>query len=113
MIVERFISEGVEIRQCIALGGVAKKSPFIMQMTADILNMPVRIAESDETCALGASIFASVAGGIYPDAMTAARGMGSGFERIYEPVPSNVEAYKPVFERYRMLAENEGVNRTE
>lgn len=109
MIVERFLSEGVEIRQCIALGGVAKKSPFIMQMTADVLNMPVKIAESDETCALGASIFASVAGGIYPDVMTASRSMGSGFERIYEPIPANVEAYKPVFERYRTLAGNKVV----
>ena len=42
-------------------GGVAKKSPFIMQMMADVMNMPIRIHQSEQTCALGAAMFAATA----------------------------------------------------
>ncbi|MDB5148368.1 MAG: ribulokinase, partial [Mucilaginibacter sp.] len=42
-IVDRFISEGIPVKGIIGIGGVAKKSPFVMQMMADILGMPIRI----------------------------------------------------------------------
>jgi L-ribulokinase len=53
-IVERFKEEGVPVKGLIGMGGVAKKSPFIMQMMADVMNMPIRIYKSEQTCALGA-----------------------------------------------------------
>ncbi|MCX6320492.1 MAG: ribulokinase [Bacteroidia bacterium] len=56
MINERFISEGVRIDGVIAIGGVAKKNPFVMQIVADVLNMPIKVASSDQTCALGSAI---------------------------------------------------------
>jgi len=37
MIVDRFVEEGVRIDEVIALGGVAKKSPLVMQIVADVL----------------------------------------------------------------------------
>ena len=58
-IVERFISEGVEIKGIIALGGVAKKSPFVMQVVADVLDMPIKVARSEQACALGSAMAAS------------------------------------------------------
>jgi len=42
MIVDRFVEEGVRIDEVIALGGVAKKSPLVMQIVADVLNKPIR-----------------------------------------------------------------------
>jgi L-ribulokinase len=66
-IVERFIDEGIPVKGIIGIGGVAKKSPFVMQMMADILGMPIRIIRSQHTCALGAAMFAAVVAGIYPD----------------------------------------------
>jgi len=47
-IVDRFNQEGVPVKGLIGLGGVAKKSPFIMQMMADVMNMPIRIHKSDK-----------------------------------------------------------------
>ena len=38
-IVDRFIENGVEIREIIGIGGIALKSPFVMQTLADVLNM--------------------------------------------------------------------------
>ncbi len=104
MIAERFKAEGVRIDGMIALGGVAKKSPFIMQMTADVFAMPVKVARSTETCAQGAAMFAATAAGLYPDVMAASRRMGTGFERTYHPIPANVKAYAEAFARYRKLA---------
>ena len=51
-IVDRYQAEGVPIRQVIAIGGVAKKSPFVMQTLSDVLDMPIRVTRSDQACAL-------------------------------------------------------------
>ncbi len=104
MIVERFRSEGVPVHRAIALGGVAKKSPWLMQMAADILNMEIKVVRSQETCALGAAMFAAVAAGVYTDVGTAAIHMESGFDSVYRPDPANVPAYEAAFARYCKLA---------
>ncbi|HYH56510.1 MAG TPA: ribulokinase, partial [Anseongella sp.] len=59
MIVDCFNSQGVPVKGLIGLGGVAKKSPFIMQMMADITQMPIRIHKTEQTCAAGAAMFAA------------------------------------------------------
>ena len=64
-IVDRFIEEGVPIKQVIAIGGVAKKSAFVMQTLADVLNMPIKVASADQACALGAAMNAAVAAGVH------------------------------------------------
>ncbi|MEI6423838.1 MAG: FGGY-family carbohydrate kinase, partial [Lentisphaerota bacterium] len=61
-IVDRFTDQGVEIKGVIALGGVAKKSPFIMQTVSDVLGMKIKVARSEQACALGAAMFASGSG---------------------------------------------------
>lgn len=104
-IVDRFIENGIEIRQVIALGGVAKKSKFVMQTLADVLNMPIKVASSDQTCALGAAMFASVNAGLYDTVEKAQKEMGQGFEMEYHPIPENVEKYKPLYQRYLMLGQ--------
>ena len=50
-IVERFNEEEIPVKGLIGLGGVARKSPYIMQMMADIMQMPIRIHKSEQTCA--------------------------------------------------------------
>ncbi|MDB4292585.1 ribulokinase [Maribacter sp.] len=104
-IVDRFISEGIPIKGIIALGGVAKKSSFIMQMMADVLNMSIKVAASEEACALGAAIFGATAANIYDDVPKAMEKMGSSFESIFEPVDKNVDKYKVVYEKYSLLCE--------
>jgi L-ribulokinase len=84
-IVERFISEGVEVKGLIGLGGVAKRNPFIMQLLSDITRMPLKVHKSEQTCALGAAMFASVASKIYPNIETAMKKMGQGFDAEYFP----------------------------
>ncbi|MCC8088494.1 MAG: ribulokinase [Rikenellaceae bacterium] len=99
-IVERFRREGVEIKGCIGLGGVARKSPFVMQTMADILNMPIKIAATEQTCAFGTAMFAAVAAGIYNTVEEAQKAMGKGFEKVYEPVPANAAQYDELYGKY-------------
>jgi L-ribulokinase len=99
-IVDRFISEGIPIEGIIALGGVAKKSPFIMQVVADVINKPILVARSEQACALGAAMAAAVVGGVYPDVLEAQKYMGSGFETEYRPNPENAEKYAAIYANY-------------
>ena len=102
-IVDRFIDEGIPVKGLIGLGGVAKKSPYIMQTMADVMNMPIRIHKSDQTCAAGAAMFAATAAGIYNKVEDAMAAMGQGFEKEYKPVKKNVSAYKKKFKKYKKL----------
>jgi L-ribulokinase len=100
---DRFISEGVTIKQVIALGGIAKKSDFVMQVTSDVLNMPIKVAESEQTCALGAAMFGAVAAGIYGSVSEAQSKMGSGFSKTYVPRPENAAKYQELYQKYLRL----------
>ena len=102
-IVERFIQEGIPVKGIIGLGGVAKKSPFIMQMLSDILNMPVKVHKSEQTCALGAAMFAATAAGIYSQVEQAMQAMGAGFEKTYYPNQEKVDLYQKRYQKYLSL----------
>ncbi len=101
MIVDRFVEEGVRIDGVIALGGVAKKSPLVMQIVADVLDMPIKVARSEQAVALGTAMAASVVAGVHPDIKQAQAAMGGGFECEYHPDPAMVKKYALLFEKYR------------
>jgi L-ribulokinase len=102
-IVDRFQSEGIPVKGIIGIGGVAKKSAFVMQTMADVLNMPIRIHQFEHTCALGAAMFAAVVAGIYPNVEQAMESMGSGFDQTYLPDTENVAYYETRFQKYKEL----------
>ncbi|MCU0468698.1 MAG: ribulokinase [Arcicella sp.] len=102
-IVDRFIQEGVPIKQVIAIGGVAKKSPFVMQTLADVLNMPIKVASSDQACALGAAMNASVAAGIHKTLFDAQKAMGSGFDAYYSPRAEASTTYQILYKKYQEI----------
>jgi L-ribulokinase len=102
-ITDRFKEEGIAVKGLIGLGGVAKKSPFIMQMMADIMNMPIRIHKSEQTCALGAAMFAATAAGIYEKVEDAMNAMGSGFAQVYKPAKKNVAFFNKRYKKYKKL----------
>jgi len=104
-IVDRFISEGVPIHGMIALGGIPKKSPFVMQVLADVLNTEIKVARSEQAVALGSAMAAATVAGIYDRIEDAQAGMGSGFEMTYHPIPEHVQAYQTLFEKYTGLGD--------
>ena len=102
-IVERFISEGVRIDQVIGIGGIALKSPFVMQTLSDVLNMPIKVCKTDQACALGAAMFAATAAGVYKKVEDAQKAMGSGFAHEYTPHKENAELYREIYRKYLEL----------
>ena len=102
-IVERFESEGIPIKQVIGIGGVAKKSAFVMQTLADVLDRPIKIAVSEQAPALGAAMYAAVAAGVQPDVLTAQKALGSGFAETYLPTPARVADYAARYAQYQAL----------
>lgn len=100
-IVERFIEEKIPVKGLIGMGGVARKSPFIMQMMADIMQMPIRIHKSEQTCAAGAAMFAATAAGLYNKVEDAMQVMGRGFESEYFPDKAKAEIYSKRYELYK------------
>lgn len=101
MINDRFISEGVRIDGIIALGGVAKKSPFVMQIVSDVLDMPIKVAKSEQACALGSAMAAAVVAGVHTDIAAAQVAMGGGFETEYFPDPDRAAVYAKLYEKYK------------
>ena len=104
-IVECFVNQGIPVKGIIAMGGIPKKSPFIMQMMADTLNMPIKVHKSDQTCALGAAMFAAVVGKVYTNVEEAMKNMGQGFEQTYYPNEDVVPIYQKRYERYLKAGE--------
>lgn len=102
-IADRFVDEGIPVKGLIGLGGVAKKSPYIMQTMANVMKMPIRIHKSEQTCAAGAAMFAATAAGIYPKIEDAMAAMGQGFDAEYKPEKSKVKLYAKRYKKYIKL----------
>ncbi len=100
-IVDRFSDEGIPVKGLIGLGGVARKSPYIMQMMANVMNKPIRIHKSEQTCALGAAMFAATVAGIYPKVEEAMHAMGQGFDMQFQPESKVVGTYQKRYEKYK------------
>ena len=104
-IVDRFVKNGIEIKEIIGIGGIALKSPFVMQTLADVLNMPIKVAKAEQACAFGTSMFAAVVAGVYDKVEDAQAAMGMGFASEYFPNKENVELYKELYKNYIKLGE--------
>jgi L-ribulokinase len=102
-IVERFRSQGIRIDRVIAIGGVAKKSRFVMQTIADVMSIEVAVAAGDQPVALGAAMFAATAAGLYRRVEEAQQAMSSGTESIYRPDPERAKRYDCLYEDYVAL----------
>ena len=104
-IADRFAREGVPMKGVIAMGGVAKKSPLVMQIVSDVMNMPIQVVRSEQACALGSAMAAAVVAGVYKTIDEARVKMGGGFENEYFPITENVEKYEALYQKYLALGE--------
>jgi len=102
-IIQRFEESGVAVKEVVNCGGIAEKSPFLMQVYADVCNRPMRISRSAQTCALGAAIFGAVAGGAHRNTAAAQRAMTGVKDVIYRPIGANVRMYGELYAIYRDL----------
>jgi L-ribulokinase len=102
-IVERMVDQGVPVKRVIALGGIAKKSPLVMQVMADALQRPIGVVGSDQACALGSAIAGAVAAGLYPNVQAAQKKMASRIVATYKPNAKLAKAYDAAYAAYQRL----------
>jgi len=102
-IVDRLLENDVKINEVIALGGVAKKSDFVMQTLSNVLNLPIKVARSFETCAQGAAMYAAVVGNVHESVREAQLSMGHGMEKSYYPDAVKASVYANNYKKYLNL----------
>jgi L-ribulokinase len=102
-IVENFCEHGIELTEIVACGGIAKASPLLMQLFADVSGLAVRVPASDEVPARGAALFAAVAAGVFEDIDAAVAATEPPAGQTYRPDPAARLAYDRVYGVYRGL----------
>lgn len=102
-IVDAFTTKGVPIKKIVASGGLAQKNDVLMQIYADVLQRPIEIAAAEQTSALGAAMWASVAGGVYKDIHAAARKMVRLPRAIFRPNSRHRKIYDALYVEYSRL----------
>ncbi|MBQ7206272.1 MAG: ribulokinase [Lentisphaeria bacterium] len=99
-IIDHLTSNGIDVHKVTAIGGISRKSPFLMQLCADVFGLPVQVSAADQACALGGAMFAAVAAGVHPDIRTAMEAMNAGTEYVCTPDPETARLYRTKYRRY-------------
>jgi L-ribulokinase len=102
-IINRYEEYGVKISEVVNCGGIAEKSPLVMQTYADITGRPMKISRSAQTCALGSAIAAAVVAGAHKDFATAQKKMTGLKPTVYKPNPKAHAVYKELYALYKQL----------
>ncbi|MBR5236094.1 MAG: ribulokinase [Clostridia bacterium] len=104
-IIDLYNQNGVTISEIQAAGGISQKNAFMMQVYADVLGCPVKIAASTQAGAKGSAIFASVAGGYFDNVFDAALVIADKSVKTYYPNEENHKKYQLLYKEYRKTCE--------
>lgn len=105
MNIEHLAAYGIDIKRIVAVGGVAQKSPFVMQTLADITGYTIDVLDCKDSCALGDAMFAAVVAGRYASIEDAVAAMQPGMMKTYTPLPEAREYYNVRFRKYLELSD--------
>lgn len=113
VIIERMKEHGVDIREIVATGGIPEKNPLLMQIYSDITGMPLKIAASVQTCAVGAAVFGAIAAGKekggFKDAFEARKKICRFKKIVYKPNKKNKGVYDRIYRLYKDVHDVFGV----
>jgi L-ribulokinase len=101
-IIKRMEEHGVEVREVVNTGGLSLKNETLMQIYADVIGLPMKVAASEQTCAMGSALFGAVASG--QTTLTEAQAASCKMQdRVYTPNPENQEMYASIYQLYREI----------
>lgn len=99
-IFDSFVTNELRIDRLIMVGGIANKSPYTMQMMADVLKRPVMVCKADQVCARGAAIYAAVASGLFPDVPSAQDVFCETYHASFFPIEGHFKKYEELYQQY-------------
>lgn len=106
-ILENFENNGMPVAQVYACGGLAMKSPLVMQIYADVLGREIKISNITQTTAYGAAMYGMVALGSelggYDTMEDAIDHLIQPPRKSYHPIPDHQETYNRLFAIYHSL----------
>jgi len=102
-IINRFEEYGVKISSVVNCGGIAEKSPLVMQIYADVTGRPMKVSRSAQTCALGSAIAAAVVAGAHKDYSVAQRRMTGLKPKVFKPNARAHAIYRELYSLYKQL----------
>ncbi len=105
-IVETMEQFGVPVKDLIATGGIAEKSPMLLQIYADILNRPIELVQAKDLCARGAAVLGAIAAedvSIRGGVQDVVRRMSPNPGRTYVPEGKNASIYETLYREYLEL----------
>ena len=100
---DNFEEHGLVLSEIVACGGIAERSPLMMQLLADTSGRRVHVPDVQEIPARGAALFGAVAAGVYRDIASAIEATRPERVRTYEPDLEAKKTYDRVYEIYRTL----------
>ncbi len=95
-----FVASGISVDTVVCAGGVARKSPYVIQTLATVLNRDVGVSASVEACALGSAMLAACAAGLHPSLEACQERLVEGMVARYTPDERHKEAYAKAFSEY-------------
>ncbi len=111
-IVDNFVTHGLSLDRVVACGGIAEKSPLLMQMFADVTSREVEVAGSPQVPARGAALFGAVAAGAarggFADITNAAARLRPAPATVYRPDAGARHAYDELYALYRGVHDHLG-----
>jgi len=106
-IIKRIEEYGVPVKEIVNCGGLASKNALLMQIYADVTGRPMKISDSDQTCAVGAAIFGAIAAGAEKSGFENIRQAQDAIcgikDAVYTPIPENSVVYAGMYALYREL----------
>lgn len=102
-ILDSLNEQGIIFTEIFATGGISKKDPMLMQICADVFDIPIHCLSATQATALGSAIYGAVAAGEYDDIITASEKMASPVEKIYYPIDRNHSEYEKIYLQYKDL----------
>jgi L-ribulokinase len=107
VIIETLEGAGIGVGEMVVCGGLPFQNRLLMQLSADITGLPVRVAASRQTPALGSAMFAAVAAGPelggHGSIVEASQRMARLGDDEYLPDESAKPAYDELFGIFREL----------
>lgn len=102
-VLDHLMEHGIVIERLVGVGGIAQKSPFVMQLLADVTGMRIDVSDCKQAGAMGAVVHAATVAGLYASIAEAQHALCSPASRSYLPDASRRVLLEERYNRYRAV----------